>query len=49
MAKQNLDSLRERIRQLDLELLTRASERVELARQAGELKRQQSLPTVDYS
>lgn len=47
--EQDLDSLRERIRQLDLELLGRAAQRVELARQLGELKRLQKLSTVDYS
>ncbi len=49
MTEPNLDGLRERIRQLDLELLGRAAERVELARQLGELKRRQKLSTVDYS
>lgn len=49
MAEQNLDSLRERIRQLDLELLARAAQRVELARHLGELKRRQRLSTVDYA
>jgi len=48
-ADQNLDSLRERISQIDLELVARAAERVELARQVGELKRRQKLPTVDYA
>ncbi|MGH7725635.1 MAG: prephenate dehydrogenase/arogenate dehydrogenase family protein [Candidatus Eiseniibacteriota bacterium] len=45
----SLDVLRERIRQLDQELLTRAAQRVELARQLGELKRRQKLATVDYA
>ena len=49
MAEQNLDTLRERIRQLDLELVARAAERVELARQVGQLKRRQKLSTVDYA
>ena len=49
MAKQNLDSLRESIGQLDLEILARVAERVALARQAGELKRRQKLPTVNYA
>ena len=45
----SLEHLRERIRRLDQELLARAAERVELARQVGELKRRQRLPTVDYA
>src|SRR5947199_10564613 len=49
MTDPGLDALRERIRQLDLELLARAAERVRLARQVGEIKRRQSLPTVDYA
>lgn len=49
MTEQNLDSLRDRIRQLDLELLARVAERVKLARQVGEIKRQLKLPTVDYA
>ena len=49
MVEQNLDSLRERIRQLDLDLVERAAERVELARQVGQLKRRQKLATVDYA
>ena len=48
MAEQNLESLRERIRQVDLALVARAAERVELVRQVGELKRRLNLPTVDY-
>jgi chorismate mutase/prephenate dehydrogenase len=49
MVKRNLDSLREGIRRLDLEILERVAERVDLARQAGEIKRQQKLSTVDYA
>jgi chorismate mutase/prephenate dehydrogenase len=45
----DLDNLRERIRQLDLELVARAAERMELARQVGETKRAQNLSTVDYA
>lgn len=48
MADSGLDDLRERIRQLDLELVARAAERVRLARRIGEIKRGQSLPAVDY-
>ena len=49
MAERELEDLRERIRQLDDELLAKAAERVELARRVGELKRRHDLPTVDYS
>ena len=49
MAEENLDSLRESIRQLDLELLARVAERVQLARKVGELKRHQGLATVDFA
>jgi chorismate mutase/prephenate dehydrogenase len=49
MAERNLDSLREGIGLLDLEILARVAERVNLARQVGELKRQQKLTTVDYA
>ncbi|HEX9691831.1 MAG TPA: bifunctional chorismate mutase/prephenate dehydrogenase [Gemmatimonadales bacterium] len=49
MAEQDFDGLRERIRQLDLELLARVAERVQLARQVGELKRRQNLSTVDFA
>ena len=48
MTDPGLDTLRERIRQLDLEILARAAERVRLARRIGEIKRGQHLPTVDY-
>jgi chorismate mutase/prephenate dehydrogenase len=49
MAEENLDALRERIRQLDVELLERAAQRVELARQVGDIKGRQQLSTVDYA
>lgn len=49
MTEQDFDGLRERIRQLDLELLTRVAERVRLARRVGELKRRENLPTVDFA
>src|SRR5881628_1436114 len=49
MAEQDLDSLRERIRLLDLDLVARAAERVNLMREVGELKRRQGLSTLDYS
>jgi chorismate mutase/prephenate dehydrogenase len=46
--EQTLDSLRERIRLLDRELVGQVAERVDLARRAGEIKRRQKLPTADY-
>ena len=49
MAEESLDSLRERIRLLDLEVVARAAERMELARQVGEIKRRQQLSIVDYA
>lgn len=48
-AQSDFDRLRERIRLLDLELVARVAERVDLARRMGELKRKQNLPTVDYA
>ncbi len=44
----DLEALRARIRALDLELIDRVGERQELARRAGELKRRQGRPTVDF-
>src|SRR5206468_86496 len=49
MADQSLDGLRERIRQIDLRLLECAAERVELARQVGEIKRREKRSTADYA
>lgn len=49
MPEPTLDSLRERIRQLDLELVARVAERVDLARQIGDIKRRQKLSTADYA
>jgi chorismate mutase/prephenate dehydrogenase len=49
MGDPTLDTLRDRIRVLDLELLSRAAERVRLARQVGEIKRRQNLPIVDFA
>ena len=48
MVHHDLDTLRERIRQLDGELVARAAERVRLARRAGEIKRRLELSTIDY-
>lgn len=49
MSEPTLDSLRERIRLLDLDLVARVAERVGLARQIGEIKRRQKLSTADYA
>lgn len=49
MPDDELDVLRERIRRLDSELVERAAERIDLARQVGEVKRRQQQPTVDYA
>lgn len=49
MTRDSLDSLRERIRQIDEELLERVAERVRVARRIVELKRRERLPTVDYA
>ena len=48
-AEPGFDSLRERIRQLDVELLARVAERMQLARRVGELKRRENLSTVDFA
>lgn len=49
MTEQTLEDLREQIRLVDLELVARAAERLDLARQVGDLKRQQKLSTADYA
>jgi len=49
MADENLDNVRERIRQIDLELIARAAERSRLVKQVGEIKRRMNIATVDYS
>ena len=46
---QKLEQLRDRIGVLDREILTRAAERIALARAAGELKREAQRPIVDYA
>ena len=48
-AEDPLEGIRERIRTLDQDLLTRAAERVRLAREVGSIKRDRGLPTVDYA
>ncbi len=49
MADPTLDKVRERIRQIDRELVERAAERLKLVTQVGEIKRRNNLPTVDYA
>ena len=49
MAEENLDNVRERIRQIDLELIAHAAERSKLVKQVGEIKRRKNIATVDYS
>lgn len=49
MPDQTLESLRERIRQLDQEIVAKAAERVALAREVGELKRADQRPVVDFA
>lgn len=46
---QKLEQLRDRIGDLDREILARAAERTALARAAGELKREAKRPIVDYA
>lgn len=48
-AEDTLEELRERIRRVDRELLTHASERLRLARELGTVKRGLGLPTVDFA
>lgn len=45
----DLAAVRDRIRELDRELVALAAERVHLGRRAGELKRRQGKPVVDYA
>jgi chorismate mutase/prephenate dehydrogenase len=46
---ERLAALRERIGRLDCEIVAKAAERIALAREAGELKRQAQRPIVDYA
>jgi chorismate mutase/prephenate dehydrogenase len=45
----SLAALRDRIQQLDRELVGLAAERVKVAREIGRRKREEGLPTVDYA
>ena len=47
--EQELDSIRKRISEVDVNLLALATERVKLGRRAGEIKRAQKKATVDYA
>jgi chorismate mutase / prephenate dehydrogenase len=47
--EENLESLRDRIRDLDRKLISLAAERVNLARRIGEIKRARNTSTVDYA
>lgn len=49
MSDVTVESLRARIRDLDLELVARAAERVALARALGDLKRATGRPIVDFA
>jgi len=49
MEEQSLESLREEMRLLDLELVALAAQRVVLAKRVGEIKLRQGISTVDYA
>lgn len=49
MQSRELDDLRDRIRRIDRQLVALAAERVDLARQVGEIKRREGLSTIDYA
>lgn len=49
LVERSLESLRDRIRELDHALVALAAERVEVAREVGELKRRQKLSTIEYA
>ena len=49
MTTHDLDALRQRIRELDDQLVTLTAQRQRLVRQVGEEKRRQGLPTVDFA
>ena len=49
MSMKKLEELRERIGELDREIVARAAERIALAREAGELKRRADQPVSDYA
>lgn len=47
--EQELEEVRQRIRQLDAELVERAAERVRLARRIGDIKRAAGRPVIDFA
>jgi len=49
MTDPDLDAVRTRIRQIDLQIIQHAAERLALAKQVGEIKRRQHIATVDYA
>jgi chorismate mutase/prephenate dehydrogenase len=49
MEEESLQDLREKIRTLDLELVTLAAQRVVLARRVADIKGRQGISTVDYA
>lgn len=49
MGEPTLDELRERIETLDAKLISLAAERIELARQVGDIKRAKQMPIVDFA
>jgi chorismate mutase len=49
MGGESLEALRDRIRQLDQDLIALAADRVAVARQIGEAKRRDDRPLVDYA
>ena len=49
MGGESLEALRDRIRQLDQDLIALAADRVAVARQIGEAKRREDRPLVDYA
>jgi len=49
MEEESLESLRDQIRLLDLELVALATKRVALAKRVGEIKCRQGISTIDYA
>lgn len=49
MTEENLDGVRQRIREIDGQILGLAAERQRLAREVGEIKRRNGIATVDYT
>jgi chorismate mutase/prephenate dehydrogenase len=49
MGDESLESLREQIRLIDLDLVTLAARRIALGKRVGDIKRRQGISTVDYA